>query len=64
MDSHLAPEVRDRFEVPNNDASDHAVVHELPPTGPRDVIGRTIRVETGDALAPIAWNWNATFWRW
>jgi hypothetical protein len=37
-----------------------AVVHELPPTVPRDVIGRTIRVETGDPLDPIDRNGTAT----
>jgi hypothetical protein len=30
---------------------------------PRDVIGRTIRVETGDPLDPIDWNGTATFSR-
>jgi hypothetical protein len=40
-----------------------AVVPELPPTVPREVIGRTIRVETGDPLDPIDWNGTATFLR-
>jgi hypothetical protein len=29
----------------------------------QNVVGRTIRVETGDALDPVARNWNATFLR-
>ena len=40
-----------------------AAAYELVPTVPRDVIGRMIRVETGDPLDPIDWNGTATFSR-
>ena len=40
-----------------------AVVYELPPTVPRDVIGRTIRVEARDPPDPIDWDGTATFSR-
>jgi hypothetical protein len=40
-----------------------AVIYELPPTVPRDVIGRMIRVEIGDPMDPIDWNGTATFSR-
>jgi hypothetical protein len=38
-----------------------AVGYELLPTVPRDVIGRTFRVEPGNPLAPIDWNCDAVF---
>jgi hypothetical protein len=38
-----------------------AIGYELPPTVPRDVIRRTISVETGNPLDPIDWNEIATF---
>jgi len=33
-----------------------AVVHELPPAKPRNIRGRTIRIETSNAFEPIARN--------
>jgi ABC transporter substrate binding protein len=47
-DSSRGPVFRGAQEV-------SAVIYELAPTMARDVIGRTIRVETGDALDPIDW---------